>query len=231
VGATTITDTVATFSNFGTCVDIFAPGVDITSTWYTSDTDTQILSGTSMATPHVTGVVARMLQMNPNLAPITTADSITYSGTPAKLNTDSSSPNLLLYSVLQQGTPDSVTTTGTSTGTPAAGGAPPECAQAPCTSASGTLSGTDSFQDYPFTTQQGGQLNAWLQGPATPMVDFDLIIYNYDFSTSQWSAIISSTSVRSNEHISYSGLAGTYLWRVYSHDGSGSYTLTMQNPS
>ena len=54
VGATTNTDARASFSNFGTCLDIFAPGNNITSSWNTSDTATNTISGTSMATPHVT---------------------------------------------------------------------------------------------------------------------------------------------------------------------------------
>ena len=53
VGATTSTDARSSFSNFGTCVDVFAPGSSITSSWYTSNTATNTISGTSMATPHV----------------------------------------------------------------------------------------------------------------------------------------------------------------------------------
>ena len=49
-------------SNFGTCVKLFAPGVNILSDWNTSDTDADVLSGTSMATAHVSGVAARHLQ-------------------------------------------------------------------------------------------------------------------------------------------------------------------------
>src|SRR5512132_4167506 len=55
VGATDKTDKAASFSNYGTCVDLFAPGVGITSDWYTSTSATNTISGTSMATPHVTG--------------------------------------------------------------------------------------------------------------------------------------------------------------------------------
>ena len=66
VGATDIADQRASFSNFGLCVDLFAPGVDITSAWYTSDTATQIQQGTSMAAPHVAGAAAMYLQANPS---------------------------------------------------------------------------------------------------------------------------------------------------------------------
>ncbi|RVD84847.1 uncharacterized protein DFL_003185 [Arthrobotrys flagrans] len=67
VGATDIDDARASFSNFGNCVDIHAPGVDIVSTFSTSNTATRSLQGTSMACPHVTGMIADLLVLNPNL--------------------------------------------------------------------------------------------------------------------------------------------------------------------
>lgn len=69
VGASDISDAKASFSNFGTCVDLHAPGVNITSSWATSDTATNTISGTSMASPHVAGVSAQYLQLNPTASP------------------------------------------------------------------------------------------------------------------------------------------------------------------
>ncbi len=76
VGSSTMTDARSSFSNFGSVVDIFAPGSAITSAWATSDTATTTISGTSMATPHVTGVAARYLQNNRTASPATVRNAI-----------------------------------------------------------------------------------------------------------------------------------------------------------
>jgi len=101
VGSTTTSDARSSFSNFGTCVDIFAPGSSITSSWNTSDTATNTISGTSMATPHVTGVAALFLETNPTATPAQVAAAIINSSTPNKVTgAGTGSPNRLLYSLL-----------------------------------------------------------------------------------------------------------------------------------
>ncbi|XP_041452907.1 aqualysin-1-like [Lytechinus variegatus] len=98
VGATDSTDARASFSNYGSCVDIFAPGVSITSAWINSDIDTNTISGTSMACPHVSGVAALTLHANPGFSPAEVYVNILNSATGNKVeNPELGSPNLLLY--------------------------------------------------------------------------------------------------------------------------------------
>ena len=84
VSATTNTDARASFSNYGTCPDIFAPGQNITSAWNTSDTATNTISGTSMATPHVAGAAALFLGATPTATPAQVADALIANATPAR---------------------------------------------------------------------------------------------------------------------------------------------------
>ena len=99
VGSTTSTDARSSFSNFGTCVNIFAPGSSITSAWYTSNTATNSISGTSMASPHVAGAAALYLAGAPSATPATVRNAI-YSKATTNVVTSpgTGSPNRLLYS-------------------------------------------------------------------------------------------------------------------------------------
>jgi aqualysin 1 len=100
VGATTTSDARASYSNFGTCLDIFAPGSSITSAWITSNTSTNTISGTSMAAPHVAGAAALYLQANPASTALAVRNAIVSSATPGVVgNPGSGSPNLLLYTL------------------------------------------------------------------------------------------------------------------------------------
>jgi subtilisin family serine protease len=97
VAASSSTDAHASFSNFGSCVDLYAPGVAVTSAWLTSNTATASLSGTSMASPHVAGVVARLLQSG-NLTPAAVAAQITSTATPNVISgVPAGTPNRLLF--------------------------------------------------------------------------------------------------------------------------------------
>ncbi len=97
VGATDSTDARASWSNYGTCLDIFGPGVNITSAYYTGGVAT--LSGTSMASPHVAGAAAVYLEANPSASPATVTAALLNSATSGKVvNPGNGSPNRLLYS-------------------------------------------------------------------------------------------------------------------------------------
>jgi subtilisin family serine protease len=76
VGSTMNTDARSSFSNWGGCLDLFAPGSSITSAWHTSNTATNTISGTSMATPHVAGALALYLQANPAATPAAATDAL-----------------------------------------------------------------------------------------------------------------------------------------------------------
>jgi aqualysin 1 len=81
VAASDINDALASFSNRGSCVDIIAPGVSITAAWLDSNTATNTISGTSMATPHAAGAAAKFLQANPSAAPATVTSALVQAST------------------------------------------------------------------------------------------------------------------------------------------------------
>jgi serine protease len=100
VGSTTNTDARSSFSNFGSCLDIFAPGSSITSAWYTSTTATNTISGTSMASPHVAGAAALYLATNTTATPATVASALNSNSTANKVTSPGAgSPNRLLYTL------------------------------------------------------------------------------------------------------------------------------------
>lgn len=105
VGATQSNDAAASFSNYGTCVDLLAPGVSITSAWYNSNTATNTISGTSMATPHVAGAAALVLAANPTWTPAQVHSALVNNATTGVVtNPGSGTPNRLLF-VVQDGQP------------------------------------------------------------------------------------------------------------------------------
>jgi aqualysin 1 len=217
VGATTSSDARASFSNWGTCVDVFAPGNSITSSWYSSTTATNTISGTSMASPHVAGVAALYLQGNPSASAATVFNAIISTATTGKVTSPGTgSPNRLLYSLL---TP------------PSGGGGGGTAPCTGCTLYTGTLSGTGAAQYQPNNTYYysavSGTHRGYLRGP-TSGADFDLYLYKWNGST--WVIVASGESATSNEDIAYSGTAGYYEWKILSYSGSGAYNFYLTKP-
>ncbi|MDL5200647.1 S8 family peptidase [Streptomyces sp. ALI-76-A] len=97
VGATTRTDARASYSNYGSVLDIFAPGSSITAGWHTSDTATNTISGTSMASPHVAGAAAVYLAGHTSSTPAQVATALVNGSTTGKVTSPGTgSPNRLL---------------------------------------------------------------------------------------------------------------------------------------
>ncbi|QOV35858.1 S8 family peptidase [Streptomyces ferrugineus] len=98
VGATTSSDARASYSNYGSVLDLFAPGSSITSAWNSGDSATNTISGTSMASPHVAGAAALYLADNPTSTPAQVASALTSAATTGVVSSPGSgSPNRLLY--------------------------------------------------------------------------------------------------------------------------------------
>jgi subtilisin family serine protease len=121
VNASTSSDARASFSNFGTCTDLFAPGQSITSAWNTGDSATNTISGTSMATPHVAGAAALVVAANPQFTPQQVRDRLVADATTNKVSDPGTgSANRLLFEGAADGPwsgTGTATTTVTSDGT------------------------------------------------------------------------------------------------------------------
>ena len=216
VGSTTSSDARSSFSNYGSCLDLFAPGSSITSAWSSSDTATSTISGTSMATPHVAGVAALYLQGNPPATPTAVRDAIV-NGASADLVTGAGtgSPNRLLHSRL-----------GTTTPTPPP---PTSTACALPETATGSLSGAGDHDVHPkgtYFSSPGGLFKGCLRGPSG--TDFDLRLQKWNGSA--WSTVASGVTSTSTEDVTYTGTSGYYLWRAESYAGAGTYSFGMQRP-
>lgn len=99
VGSTTSSDAMSSFSNYGSCVDIFGPGSSVTSAWNSSNTSTNSISGTSMASPHVAGAAALYLAGNPNATVAQVTAALLANASSNKISGIPSGPNKLLYTI------------------------------------------------------------------------------------------------------------------------------------
>ncbi|TLM82733.1 serine protease [Pseudarthrobacter sp. NamE2] len=106
VAASDSSDRQASFSNYGSCVDLYAPGVGITSTYHTSSTATASMSGTSMAAPHAAGAAAVLLSQNSALTPAQVAGSLVTSATTGVISgATAGTPNRLLFAAAAAAAP------------------------------------------------------------------------------------------------------------------------------
>jgi subtilisin family serine protease len=215
VASTTSNDARSSFSNFGVCVDLFAPGSAITSTWNTSDTATHTISGTSMASPHVAGAAALYLHQHPAATPAEVAVGMLAAAVVGKVtNTGSGSPNRLLFTLFNDAPP------------------PPPPPGPPCTVCehwTGALSGSGDVAVEPGGTRYqsaAGTHQAWLRGPLG--TDYDLVLQRW--SGLWWATVARAETASNEEAITYTGTSGYYRWRVISYSGSGPYDFWLIRP-
>jgi subtilisin family serine protease len=137
VGSTDPNDYRSSWSNYGSCVNIFAPGNSILSSFYTSDDATRVLGGTSMAAPHVAGAAALYLSVHPDASPSKVRSALLDNSTYGYVKNASGSPNRLIYTAF---------ISGSSTSTSAPAPAPEPDDDQPATSDGSSSDPTASFK-------------------------------------------------------------------------------------
>ena len=211
VGATTSSDTESYFSNYGSCVDILAPGSSVLSAGNASDTDTSTKSGTSMAAPHVAGAAALYLEGNPTATPALVAATLLTSASNGKITRHSASvsggtPNKLLY--VQSFTP---ALTPVISGPSIAG---------PYASCSWSGSVTGGVSPYTYSWSIANVTNVYMNYSPSTTTSFSGTISNYYGSYGgSGSFYVTFTVTDSNGHVAH----GTKLLTVNSTYSSVCY--------
>jgi subtilisin family serine protease len=206
VGATNSGDTRLNYSNYGSCVSMFAPGEGVATISTTGPTVTY-MSGTSFASPYVAGVAALYLGEHPTATPDAVRTAIVGNATAGSvIDPGANSPNLLLYSLFPVNVPSGCG------GTSYIGSLPDAGASAFQSGVDGFSTGTGDF-DGALSVPQGATFSLVLEKKGR----------------SRWSTVVSSSGT-SNVHISYRGRNGQYRWRVSSVSGFGNYSLCSQTP-
>jgi|KBSSwiStaDraftv2_1062776.scaffolds.fasta_scaffold16539_3 subtilisin family serine protease len=207
VGGLNSTDTRLDYSNYGSCVSIFAPGEGVATIWNNTTTATTYMSGTSFASPYVAGVAALYLGEHPTASPADVRTAIVGNATAdSVVNPGANSPNLLLYSLFSVSAPSGCA------GTEYVGSLASVGASAFQSGLNGFSTGTGSF-DGELSVPDGATFSLVLEKKAK----------------SRWSTVVSNSGA-SNVQVSYRGRSGQYRWRIASISGVGNYSLCSQTP-
>lgn len=211
VGATDANDRRANFSNYGSCVDIFAPGVDIYSADYNNTGGYVYMSGTSMAAPHVAGAVARLLEAQPSLSVAQVEQALINNSTKNVVYDPAGSPNRLLFVDSSDGG-----TTPTN---------PTEPTQPTNPTYTQTYNGYLNQGQYAYLHQGGKQMQGTILAALSgdQGTDFDLALQRWNGSN--WVKVAESNGSTSEESLSYEARGEYYRLVVYAYSGSGNSVL------
>ena len=223
VAASDKSDVSASFTSFGTCVDVYAPGVSITSAGISGNTSTATMSGTSMASPHTAGAVALLLEKSPGATPAAIASQLINNATRGAITSvPASTPNLFIF-----------TNPGSGGGTPPTPppsdpGIPSECNDAGmCLTATGNLNPTTYYEQQPkemLAINYARPIKIYVKGNA----DFDLYLYYSSNGGQSWSIVAQAVATGMAESLTYQANArGLYVWFVMlkTSGTSGAYNM------
>jgi len=205
VGASNQYNMAETYSDYGSCVDLYAPGRAIISTWFSSDTSVASMSGTSMASPHVAGAAALVLAANPTATPAVVASTIVANATPNSLSSvNPGTANLLLYTGFV-GAASSIIVS-----------APPPPAPSPSTDQPPTASFTYSCPKGRCSFDASSSSD-----------DIGIAAYAWDFGDGSTTSAAASQKTISHSYTK----VGTYTVKLTVTDSSGHTTATTQSIS
>jgi len=220
VAAADKSDARASFSNWGSCVTLFAPGVNIKSASFRDDTSSALMSGTSMAAPHVAGAVALYLSRQPGASPAQVKSDLVCYSTKDTISDAAKSPNRALYSLVAKGSPvdDGSASTGSpSTALPTGNNQNEQCTTAsPCSGPyEPTLQSSGAREVFAYnTTSSGGVHRAWLSynlggGLVGPRANNALYLLRFNDAQAAWETVAVANDATSNKNIYFEDSDGT----------------------
>ena len=227
VAASDKSDVSASFTSNGRCVDIYAPGVSITSAGISGDSSAATMSGTSMASPHTAGAVALLLGQNPSASPASISSKLINAATRGIISSvPSGTPNIFLYTNPSATNPDPDPDPDPEP--EPSPGFPSECNNSwMCYKATGNLTASNYYAQQPaepMAINYARPLKIYVKATA----DIDFYLYYSSNGGQSWSQVAKSTSTGYTESMTYQANAkGLYTWVVMlkTSGTSGSYDL------